>query len=170
MSGMNQWCFADVADASMVSQKFRRFWGRIDKRMLTSMHGWYKILNFIMTENEISYKIRGILFDIYNKLGPGLFESVYEEILCHELARKKIAFSRQKALPVRWKTLKLDHGFRADIIVENKVIIELKSIESLSEIHTKQLLTYLGLSGLKLGLLVNFNATPLTIKRLVNKL
>ena len=123
-----------------------------------------------MDENEISYKIRGILFEIYNSLGPGLFESVYEEILCHELSRKNIYFTRQKSLPVIWKTLKLDHGFRADIIVENKVIIELKSIESLSEIHTKQLLTYLGVSGLKLGLLVNFNAVPLTIKRFVNKL
>ena len=123
-----------------------------------------------MTENEISYKIRGVLFEIYNSLGPGLFESVYEEILCHELSMKNIYFTRQKSLPVIWKTLKLDHGFRADIIVENKVIIELKSIESLSEIHTKQLLTYLGVSGLKLGLLVNFNAVPLTIKRFVNKL
>ena len=123
-----------------------------------------------MTENEISYKIRGILFEIYNSLGPGLFESIYEEILCHELSRKNIYFTRQKSLPVIWKTLKLDHGFRADIIVENKVIIELKSIESLSEIHTKQLLTYLGVSGLKLGLLVNFNAVPLTIKRFANKL
>ncbi len=123
-----------------------------------------------MTENEISYKIRGLLFEIYNSLGPGLFESVYEEILCHELSRKNIYFTRQKSLPVIWKTIKLDHGFRADIIVENKVIIELKSIESLSEIHTKQLLTYLGVSGLKLGLLVNFNAAPLTIKRFVNNL
>ena len=123
-----------------------------------------------MTENEISYKIRGLLFEIYNSLGPGLFESVYEEILCHELSRKNIYFARQKSLPVIWKTIKLDHGFRADIIVENKVIIELKSIESLSEIHTKQLLTYLGVSGLKLGLLVNFNAAPLTIKRFVNNL
>ena len=123
-----------------------------------------------MTENEISYKIRGILFEIYNALGPGLFESVYEEILCHELSKKNILFSRQKSLPVTWKSMKLDHGFRADVIIENKVIIELKSIESLSEIHTKQLLTYLGVSGLKLGLLVNFNASPLIIKRFVNKL
>ncbi len=123
-----------------------------------------------MTENEISYKIRGILFEIYNALGPGLFESVYEEILCHELGKKKIGFLRQKSLPVTWKSLKLDHGFRADIIIENKVIIELKSIESLSEIHTKQILTYLSVSGLKLGLLVNFNASPLIIKRFVNNL
>ena len=123
-----------------------------------------------MTENEISYKIRGVLFEIYNSLGPGLFKSVYEEILCHELSRKNIYFTRQKSLPVIWKTMKLDHGFRADIIVENKVVVELKSIESLSEIHTKQILTYLGVSGLKLGLLVNFNAVPLTIKRFANKL
>ena len=121
-------------------------------------------------ENEISYKIRGILFNVYNKLGPGLFESVYEEIIAFELKKNGIQFQRQKSLPVIWEQVKLDHGFRADLIIENKVIVELKSVEKLAPIHTMQLLTYLRVSDLKLGLLINFNDSPLFIKRLVNHL
>ena len=121
-----------------------------------------------MTENEISYKVRGIIFDIYNKLGPGLYESVYEEILAFELSKNNLNYSRQKALPVIWEDLKMDHGFRTDIIVENKIIIEIKSIEIVANVHYKQLLTYLKVSNLKLGLLVNFNSDPLFIKRIVN--
>ena len=82
-----------------------------------------------MIENEISYKIRGIIFDIYNNLGPGLYESVYEEILAFELSKANLKFSRQIPLPVIWQDLIMDQGFRADIVVENKVIIEIKSIE-----------------------------------------
>lgn len=121
-------------------------------------------------ENEISYKIRGILFNIYNKLGPGLFESVYEEIFAYELRKSGIHFERQKCLPVIWDNLQLNRAFRADLVIDNKVIVELKSIELLAPIHTMQLLTYLRVSGLKLGLLINFNASPLVIKRLVNHL
>ena len=123
-----------------------------------------------MTENEISYKVRGIIFDIYNQLGPGLYESVYEEILNYELTKMNLGFSRQKSLPVIWESLKMDKGFRADIIVENKVIIEIKSIELIANVHYKQLLTYLKVSNLKLGLLVNFQSDPLFIKRVVNNL
>ena len=123
-----------------------------------------------MTENEISYKVRGIIFDIYNKLGSGLYESVYEEILAFELSKTNLNYSRQKALPVIWEDLKMDHGFRTDIIVENKIIIEIKSIELIANVHYKQLLTYLKVSNLKLGLLVNFNSDPLFIKRIVNNL
>ncbi len=123
-----------------------------------------------MTENDISFKVRGILFNIYNKLGPGLYESVYEEILAYELNKANLSFTRQKALPVVWEEIKLDQGFRADIIVENKVIIEIKSIEGIFNVHLKQLLTYLRVSDLKLGLLVNFNDEPLYIKRIVNNL
>ena len=123
-----------------------------------------------MTEDNISYKVRGIIFDIYNKLGPGLYESVYEEILAYELLKANLNFTRQKALPVIWEEIKMDHGFRADIIVENKVIIEIKSVELIANIHYKQLLTYLRLSNLKLGLLINFNAEPVFIKRIVNNL
>jgi len=121
-------------------------------------------------ENEISYKIRGILFNVYNKLGPGLFESVYEEIFAYELRKSGIHFERQKCLPVIWDDLQLNRAFRADLVIDNKVIVELKSIELLAPIHTMQLLTYLKVSGLKLGLLINFNASPLVIKRLVNHL
>ncbi|MEN8188039.1 MAG: GxxExxY protein [Bacteroidota bacterium] len=123
-----------------------------------------------MTENEISYKLRGIIFNIYNNLGSGLFESVYEEVLAFELKKANINFKRQVAIPVIWESIKMDHGFRADIIVENKVIVEIKSIENISNIHYKQLLTYLRVSELKLGLLVNFNSDPLYLKRLVNNL
>ena len=123
-----------------------------------------------MTENELSYKVRGVLFDVYNELGPGLFESVYEEIIAFELKKKKIEFQRQKSFPLIWNEEKLDHGFRADLVVGRKLIVELKSIEALAPVHTKQLLTYLKVSGLKLGLLVNFNDSPLYIKRLVNNL
>lgn len=123
-----------------------------------------------MTENEISYKVRSIIFDIYNKLGPGLYESVYEEILAFELKKYNLNFSRQQALPVVWENLIMDHGFRTDIIVENKVIIEIKSIEFITNTHYKQVLTYLRISNLKLGLLVNFNSNPLFIKRIVNNL
>ena len=121
-------------------------------------------------ENQISYKIRGILFNVYNTLGPGLFEFVYKEIIAFELKKKGIQFQRQKSLPVIWEQVKLDHGFRADLIIENKVIVELKSVEKLAPIHTMQLLTYLRVSDLKLGLLINFNDSPLFIKRLVNHL
>jgi len=123
-----------------------------------------------MTENEISYKIRSIIFNIYNKLGPGLYESVYEEIIAYELSKSNLVFSRQIPLPVIWKNLKMNKGFRADIIVENKVIIEIKSIDAIANVHFKQLLTYLKISNLKLGLLVNFNSDPLYIKRVVNNL
>ncbi len=123
-----------------------------------------------MTENEISYKVRGVIFGIYNHLGPGLYESVYEEILAFELSKINLNYSRQMALPVIWEDLKMDHGFRADIIVENKVIIEIKSIELIANVHYKQLLTYLKVSNLKLGLLVNFHSDPLFIKRIVNNL
>jgi len=109
-----------------------------------------------MNENEISYSVRGIIFKIHKELGPGLFESVYEEVLEYELKKAGLMVERQKAIPVIWDQLKMDKGFRADLIIENKVIIEIKSVELLSKAHFKQLATYIKLSGLKLGLLVNF--------------
>ena len=99
-----------------------------------------------------------------------MYESVYEEILAFELSKANLKFTRQKALPVIWENLKMDNGFRADIIVENKVILEIKSIEHIANVHYKQLLTYLRVSNLKLGLLINFNSDPLFIKRIVNNL
>jgi GxxExxY protein len=131
-----------------------------------------KIKTNNMTENEISKIILDISFDIHTKLGPGLFESVYEEILVYELENYGLNIKRQKAIPVIWEELKMEVGFRADIIVEDKVIIEIKSIETLAPIHYKQLTTYLKITGLKLGLLINFNEYLLKdgIKRIANKL
>jgi len=125
-----------------------------------------------MTENELSKTIVNIAFQIHNKLGPGLLESVYEEIMFHELNNFGFKVERQKAIPVIWNDKKLEIGFRADLIVENKIIIELKSVEELIPVHYKQLLTYLKLTDMKLGLLINFNENLIKdgIKRVVNNL
>ena len=110
-----------------------------------------------MTENELSYEIRGCIFNVYNNLGPGLLESAYEAALGYELNKKNLSFKMQVGLPMEYETVRLDIGYRLDILVESKVIIEIKSDETLLEVHHKQVITYLKLSGLKLGLLVNFN-------------
>lgn len=125
-----------------------------------------------MTENEISKIIVDKSYQIHVGLGPGLLESVYEEILYFELIREGLNVERQKPLPVIWKDLKMKVGFRTDLIIENKVIVELKSVEILAPVHPKQLLTYLKLTGLKLGLLINFNEPMIKngITRIVNKL
>jgi len=125
-----------------------------------------------MTENELSKIIVNLAFQIHNKLGPGLLESVYEEILFLELRKLELKVERQKAIPVIWNNTKLEIGFRTDLIVENKVIVELKSVEELVPVHYKQLLTYLKLTNLKLGLLINFNENLIKdgIRRVVNDL
>ena len=125
-----------------------------------------------MTENELSKIIVNSCYQIHVKLGPGLLESVYEEILYYELTKQGLSVERQKAIPVFWKNIKMEVGFRADLIVENKVIIELKSVEVIAPVHPKQLLTYLRITGLKLGLLVNFNEKLIKdgITRIVNNL
>jgi GxxExxY protein len=110
-----------------------------------------------MTENEISKIIVDVSYKIHTKLGPGLLESVYEAILFHELVKRGLSVERQKPIPVVWENVFLDIGFRTDLIVENKVIIEIKSVEQVSRVHPKQLLTYLRITKLKLGLLINFN-------------
>ena len=111
-----------------------------------------------MNENEISYHIRGAIFDVYNNLGPGLLESVYEAALFHELKKRDLEVKCQVPLPVQYDNQLLELGFRLDLLVDNKVIIELKSVENLAEVHHKQIVTYLKLSGKKLGILVNFNS------------
>ncbi len=123
-----------------------------------------------MNENEISYIIRGLVSKIHKQLGPGLLESVYEEILYYELIKSGLEVKRQVAVPVIWDEIKLDHGYRADLIVENKVIIELKSVESLTKVHYKVLATYVKLTGLKLGIIINFYEDDIFdgIKRYVN--
>ena len=123
-------------------------------------------------ENEISQIIVNSCFKIHTQLGPGLFESVYEEILYYELIQNSLSVERQKGIPVRWDNLVMEVGFRSDLIVENKVILELKSVETIAPVHQKQLQTYLKLTGLKLGLLINFNVPLIKdgLQRIVNKL
>ncbi|MBS1751799.1 MAG: GxxExxY protein [Bacteroidetes bacterium] len=125
-----------------------------------------------MNENEVATFALDIAFNIHRKFGPGLFESVYEEVFCYELSKKEVLFTRQQGIPLMHEDIKLEAGFRADVIIDNKVIVKIKSIEALANIHYKQLLTYLKLSGLKLGLLINFNVVLLKdgIHRIANKL
>lgn len=125
-----------------------------------------------MTENEISYIIRGCIFKVYNNLGPGLLESVYQTALKYELEKSNLKVFSQVAVPMVYESIKLDIGYRLDLLVENKVIVEIKSTENICEVHHKQVLTYLRLSGLKLGLLVNFNTLDISrsIFRKVNNL
>ena len=123
-------------------------------------------------ENFLSEKIIGCCIAVHKFVGPGLPESVYEEALVYELCAENLECSRQKNMPVNYKGFSLNFGFRADIIVEDKVLIEPKSVDKLQPIHHKQVLTYLKVSNLKLGLLINFNAVLIKdgIKRLVNGL
>ena len=125
-----------------------------------------------MTENEISTVIVNTCYRIHTQLGPGLFESVYEEILNYELIKEGLIVERQKPIPVIWEEVKMEQGFRADLIINNKVLIEIKSVESIAPVHQKQVLTYLRLTGIKLGLLVNFNEALIKngIQRIVNNL
>jgi GxxExxY protein len=115
-----------------------------------------------MTENEISYLIRGAIFKVHNALGPGLYESAYEAVLTYELRKLNLDVRQQVPLPLVYEEVSMEVGYRVDIWVENKVLIEVKSVENLLEVHHKQLLTYLKLSGMKLGILVNFNAADIS--------
>jgi GxxExxY protein len=125
-----------------------------------------------MDINELSSRIIGAAIEVHKTLGPGLLESVYEECLCHELRLKGFSFERQKLLPIQYKGKQLDCGYRLDIVVEKAIILELKSCERIELIHKAQLLTYLRLSGLHLGLLFNFNTLVMRdgIVRVVNQL
>jgi len=123
-------------------------------------------------ENKISYDIRGAAFQVYNELGPGLLESVYEATLAFELSTMGYKVKTQVPLPVEYKDVKMELGFRLDILVDDQVIIEIKSVEELTPVHYKQLLTYLRLADKKLGMLINFNTDKIagSIKRVVNGL
>lgn len=125
-----------------------------------------------MHENDLSYHIRGCIFKVYNNIGPGLLESAYENALAYELEKAGFTVQKQLGLPFVYEDLKMNIGYRIDILVENKIILEIKSVEALADVHYKQLLTYLKLSGKKLGLLVNFNTDKIdqNIKRIVNNL
>jgi GxxExxY protein len=122
-----------------------------------------------MEINKVTGEIIGAAIEAHKALGPGFLESAYEECLCHELTLRKINFRRQESLPVEYKGVKLDCGYRIDLIIEDLILIELKSIETLLPIHEAQILTYLKLTGLKIGLLINFNVAALRrgIKRII---
>lgn len=125
-----------------------------------------------MNENELATKALDICFRIHRQYGPGLFESVYEELFCYEWAKSGIPLKRQYGIPLVHEAIKMEIGFRADAILDDKVILEFKSVEELSDLHYKQVGTYLKLTNLKLGILVNFNVVLLKdgIKRIANKL
>jgi len=120
--------------------------------------------------NQLTGKVIGAAIEVHKALGPGLLESAYEECLCHEFKLRSFPFERQKELPIEYKGAKLDCGYRLDIVVWNKIIIELKSCSELQPIHEAQLLTYLKLTNMKVGLLINFNVPVLKegIKRMAN--
>ena len=120
------------------------------------------VLNSVpMTDNEITHEIIGAAIEVHRLLGPGLLESAYEECLAKELTLRKLAVERQKPVPVVYKDVKLECGYRIDLLVENRIVVELKSIESFAAIHEAIILTYLRLSGRRLGLLINFNVNVL---------
>lgn len=124
------------------------------------------------SENEIAKLVVDLCFKIHVQYGPGLYESVYEEIFCYEWQKNGISFVRQYPIPLVHEEIKLEAGFRADVLIEDRVIVELKSIEMLAPVHYKQVQTYLKLSGCKLGLLINFNVALIKdgIHRIVNNL
>lgn len=125
-----------------------------------------------MTENEISNIVIGLGIKVHSALGPGLLESSYRECLFYEIRESGLAVEKEKPLPLVYNEVKLECGYRVDLMIENKFIVEIKSIEGLNDIHLAQLLTYLKLSNCKLGLLMNFNVIRLKdgIKRVVNRL
>ena len=123
-----------------------------------------------MNINDLTGQVIGAAIEVHKALGPGLLESTYEECLCVELGLRTISYERQKEVPIKYKGAALDCAYRLDIVVPNKLIVELKACDSIEPIHEAQLLTYLKLTGIKVGLLINFNVTLLKegIKRFVN--
>ena len=125
-----------------------------------------------MTENELSYNLIGFAIDVHTKLGPGLLENAYRECLFYKLKKSGFFVEKEKAVPIVFEEIKLDCGYRIDLLIENKLVVETKSVESLKNIHTAQILTHLRLGNFKLGLLINFNVKSLKdgIQRVVNGL
>ncbi|MBA4057079.1 MAG: GxxExxY protein [Marivirga sp.] len=125
-----------------------------------------------MKENDLSQIVIGLCIKIHRTLGPGLLESIYEEVLCYELKKAGLSFKRQHGINVIYDGMKMDIGFRADLIIADKLIVELKSVETIAPVHSKILLTYLRLTNIKLGLLINFNVVLMIngIKRVANNL
>ena len=125
-----------------------------------------------MTENEVSKIAVDCMFKVHKNLGPGLLESAYEECLFYELSKTDLFIERQKPLPLFYETIKMEIGYRLDFLIDNKLVIEVKAVEALNDVHKAQVITYLKSSGCKLGLLVNFNVVLIKdgIKRIVNNL
>jgi GxxExxY protein len=125
-----------------------------------------------MTENEIATQVVDAAYHVHKRLGPGLLESVYEAVLAYELRKRGLDVARQLAVPIEYDNMTFDEGFRADIMVEDKVILELKSVETIAKVHKKQLLTYIRLADKRLGLLINFGEELIRdgISRVVNRL
>jgi GxxExxY protein len=123
----------------------------------------------LQRENELSNIILGAAIEVHTQLGPGLLESAYQECLYFELKSKGLEVTKEKPLPIVYKDIKLDHGYRIDLLVENKVVIEIKTVEYFTDVHTAQVLTYLKLGNFNLGMLLNFHVTSLKngIKRIV---
>lgn len=121
-------------------------------------------------ESRLTEAVIGAAVEVHRALGPGLLESAYEQCLCRELSANRLAFERQVSMPIRYKGVQVDCGYRLDLLVEKSVVVELKCVEQLLPVHESQLLTYLKLSGIRVGLLINFNVSVLRqgIKRLVN--
>lgn len=121
-------------------------------------------------ENELSNIILGCAIEVHKQLGPGLLESAYRECLYYELVKAGLEVQKEKPLPIIYKEVKLDHGYRIDLLVNNKVVIEIKTVETFTDVHTAQVLTYLKLGNYKLGLLLNFYVTTLKygIRRVIN--
>jgi GxxExxY protein len=134
--------------------------------------GKYKKNKSIMIENELSGKIIGLAIDIHQKLGPGLLESAYKECLYFRLKKAGLMVEKEKPMPLIFEEVKLECGYRIDILVERKVVVEIKSVEALNDVHFAQTLTYMKLGGYKLGLLINFNVSFLKdgIKRIANNI
>ena len=122
-----------------------------------------------MNENELSSKIIGCAIEVHKQLGPGLLESAYQECLLYELKSAGLQVQKEKPMPIVYKEVRLDHGYRLDLLVENKVVVEIKTVEALNEVHVAQVLTYLKLGNYKLGLLLNFHVATLKsgIKRVI---
>jgi GxxExxY protein len=125
-----------------------------------------------MTENEISNKIIGIAIDVHRSLGPGLLESAYKECMYYRLRKEGLLVEKEKPMPLIYEEVKLECGYRIDILAESKVVIEIKSVEALNEVHLAQTLTYMKIGNYKLGLLINFNVSLLKdgIRRIANRI
>jgi len=123
-----------------------------------------------LNENELSNKILGCAIEVHKQLGPGLLESAYQECLFYELKQAGLDVQKEKPMPIVYKEVKLDHGYRIDLLVNNKVVVEIKTVEEFTDVHIAQVLTYLRLGNFKLGLLLNFQVTTLKngIRRVIN--